>query len=72
MDTEEKGRQELFLKGGQAYVTEDAQVAYQVLKGHVLVYIIPYDNDKNGRRYLICETQEGDEIPSLALSLIHI
>lgn len=68
MDTEEKGRQELFLKGGQAYVTEDAQVAYQVLKGHVLVYIIPYDNDKNGRRYLICETQEGDVIPSLAWS----
>ena len=68
MDTEEKGRQEIFLKGGQTHVTQDENQAYQVLTGHVLVYIIPYDDEKNGRRYLICEAQEGDIIPSMKWS----
>lgn len=57
--------EEIFLKGGQVQLTDNPKTAYKVISGHVLVYIVPFQNDKPGRRFLVCEAVEGDTIPSL-------
>ena len=57
--------EEIFLKGGQVQLTDNPKTAYKVISGHVLVYIVPFQYDKPGRRFLVCEAVEGDTIPSL-------
>lgn len=54
------------LKGGMAHITEQAEYAYRVLAGNVFVYILPYREERPGRRFLLYEAREGDCIPSLA------
>lgn len=53
------------LKGGQKLITEDPRKAWQVLEGHVLVYVLPLAEGRPGRRFLIGEMTEGEWIPSL-------
>lgn len=53
------------LKGGQKLITDDPRKAWQVLEGHVLVYVLPLEEGRPGRRFLIGEMTEGEWIPSL-------
>ena len=55
----------IHLKGGMMHITDNADAAYEVLSGQVLVYILPYKDDKVGRRFLIHEAKEGEEIATL-------
>ena len=57
--------EQISIKGGQTYITEEAEYAYTVTSGHVLVYIVPYEEGKAGRKYLLYEAEEGDRIPAL-------
>ena len=53
------------LKGGMTHLTDQTDSAYRVKSGNVLVYILPYEEKKTGRRYLLYEAQKNDCIPSL-------
>lgn len=55
----------IHLDGGGIYITPNATSTYQVLKGPVLVYLMPVDGEGGqGRRFLIYEALEGERIPS--------
>lgn len=54
------------LQGGQMHITQDNTTVYQVLEGHVLVYLFPYVNGMAGRRQLLAEMTEGEQIPGFA------
>ncbi|MBR5376344.1 MAG: NHLP bacteriocin export ABC transporter permease/ATPase subunit [Lachnospiraceae bacterium] len=62
---------EIRLDGGKFHITEDPEEIYRVVTGHVLVYIVPVvrpetsDGSRFGRRKLILEAVEGEELPSL-------
>lgn len=56
----------LKIQGGQMHITHDNDVVYQVLEGHVLVYLFPYKNGKAGRRQFLVEMTEGEFIPGFA------
>lgn len=54
------------LSGNHQVITETPGVAYRIISGHVLVFIIPMRDDKTlGRRWLLCELGQGDVIPTL-------
>lgn len=55
----------IYLKGGKMFLTDQAESAFRVEEGHVLVYIVPYAEGKPGRRFMLYEAGEGDVIPSL-------
>ena len=48
----------LRIQGGQMHVTHDNDKIYQVLEGHVLVYLFPYKDKKAGRRQFLAEMKE--------------
>lgn len=50
------------LQGGQLHITRN-DVIYEVVKGHILVYLMPYKDDKPGRRHFLLECREGERIP---------
>ncbi len=52
------------LFGGQIHITEDCTSVYQVLQGHVLVYLLPIEEQGYGRRQFLIECTEGEQIPS--------
>ena len=54
------------LKGGQIYVTQDNTTVYQVLEGNVLVYLFPYVDGKIGRRQLLGEFKKDSKIPGFS------
>ena len=54
--------EKIYLQGGTLQITEKDKV-YQVEKGHVLVYLMPYVDGKPGRRLFLRECCEGEEIP---------
>ena len=54
--------EKIYLQGGTLQITEKDKV-YQVEKGHVLVYLMPYVDGKPGRRLFLRECYEGEEIP---------
>ncbi len=54
------------LQGGQVHITHDNTTVYQVREGHVLVYLFPYVDERPGRRLLLAEMAEGEEIPGFA------
>ena len=56
----------LRIQGGQMHVTHDNDKIYQVLEGHVLVYLFPYKDKKAGRRQFLAEMKEGEFIPGFA------
>lgn len=57
--------EQMQLKGRTIFFTEKKECAYQVVSGNVLVYIVPYENQKSGRRLLLHEAKEGEQIPAL-------
>lgn len=56
----------IFLKGGDYYITEKAENAYRVTNGTVLVFIVPYNNNVVGRRSFLYEAAEGETIPGFS------
>ncbi len=60
---------EIVLKGGHSFLTQEKQYAYRIMQGQVLVYIVPYKNQKTGRRQLIWEAASGEEIPALNIAV---
>lgn len=58
--------EEIRIQGGQTYVTQDNTTAYEVVSGHVLVYLMPYVKGKAGRRQFLLEAEEGERIPGFA------
>jgi ATP-binding cassette subfamily C protein len=54
------------IQGGQMHITQDNTTVYEVLEGHVLVYLFPYADGKPGRRQLIAEMTEHELIPGFA------
>lgn len=54
------------IQGGQTHVTQDNTTAYQVVEGHVLVYLLPIIEGKAGRRQFLLEAAEGEKIPAFA------
>jgi len=54
------------LSGGKIYYTTRNQVFYEVLKGRVLVYLVPTRNGKKGRRLFLIELNEGEKFPAFA------
>lgn len=53
------------LGGGSIWITNRAEDAYRVRSGRVLVYIVPWDGERAGRRCLLCEATPGEMLPSL-------
>lgn len=56
----------VFLKGGDFYITENAENAFRVIKGTVLVFIVPYNNGTAGRRSFVYEANEEETIPAFS------
>ena len=56
----------LSLQGGDYYITENEENAYRVETGTVLVFIVPYNGRKAGRRSFIYEAREGEVIPGFS------
>ena len=50
------------LQGGKLHITRH-DALYEVVKGHVLVYLMPNTNEKIGRRQFLLECKEGEHIP---------
>ena len=57
--------EKIILKGGQLHITENRRV-YEVKKGSVLVYLLPYEKGKIGRRHLLTELEEGMQVPGFS------
>ena len=55
--------QQITLKGGNVHYTDKDRAVYSVIKGPVLVYLIPLENGEEGRRLFLGEFGEGRRIP---------
>ncbi|MDR0886772.1 MAG: NHLP bacteriocin export ABC transporter permease/ATPase subunit [Clostridiales Family XIII bacterium] len=58
----------LNLRGGEMHITDDSNQSFVVEDGSVLVYILPYRDEKIGRRFLLHEAMKGEAIPSLCVN----
>lgn len=58
----------IVLQGGQCYLTQKTKQVYEVIEGQVLVYLIPYRDEKRGRRLLIHQASPKENIPALCWS----
>ena len=56
----------LRIQGGQMHITQENDAVYQILEGHVLVYLFPYKNEKAGRRQFLVEMTKGEQIVGFA------
>ena len=57
---------EIQISGNQFLITKTPGNAYRVVFGHILVFVVPLDeNDVPGRRWLLCELKSGDVVPTL-------
>ncbi|MBQ5659155.1 MAG: NHLP bacteriocin export ABC transporter permease/ATPase subunit [Peptococcaceae bacterium] len=57
---------EIQLSGNQLLLTKTPGTAYRVRSGRVLVFVIPLKSDDTpGRRWLLCELEPGDVVPTL-------
>lgn len=54
---------QIILKGGDVHYTTEDRSVYNVVKGPVLVYLIPFRNGVEGRRLLLGRFEDGDRIP---------
>ena len=50
------------LQGGKVHITQNNAV-YEIITGHVLVYLMPYTGGKTGRRLFLTECTQGEKIP---------
>lgn len=58
-----ENRNEISLKGGAIHLSGSNDEVYEVVSGHVLVYILPLKNETAGRRYLLREALPEEKIP---------
>ena len=56
----------ILLNGGDYHITESSDNAYRVVKGKMLVYIVPFQHDEIGRRSFVYEASEGEVIPGFS------
>ena len=49
----------LTLSGTDVFCPQEAKDTYRVEQGEVFVYIVPWENDRPGRRILLCEVSAG-------------
>lgn len=54
----------LTLSGSDVFCPQNSKDVYRVEQGEVFVYIVPWQNDKPGRRVLLCEAEKGRMIPA--------
>lgn len=54
------------IRGGDYLITENADDAYRVMKGTVLLFIVPFNNNTVGRRSFVYEASEGEIIPGFS------
>jgi len=54
----------IILTGTDVFCPQKAQDVYRVEQGEIFVYIVPWKNEKPGRRILLCEVPEGKMIPA--------
>jgi len=59
-------RREIQLNAGSSYITRANESAFRVLEGSLLVYIVPLEGGKPGRRELIYEAKPGEIVPGFA------
>ena len=52
------------LRGGSFFVTQNPDDAYRVISGSVYVYIVPWGDEKPGRRSLLCQIDKNGMIPA--------
>ena len=57
--------EQLTLKNGALRLTKEESLVYQVKEGRVLVFLMPFREEKTGRRFLLAEVGPGDTVPSL-------
>ena len=55
--------EKIVLKGGDVHYTTEDRSVYRVVKGTVLVYIVPFRKGEEGRRLLLGEFGDGSRIP---------
>lgn len=56
----------VLLKEKNVYVTHNDKDAFKVLRGIVLVYIVPWKNEQVGRRAYVYKAIQGEVIPSFS------
>ena len=57
------------LSGTTTYIHKKDGISVKVLKGTIIVYIVPMSQEETlGRRIFLCELSEGEYIPSLSYS----
>lgn len=66
---QDKVGKKLHIKGGEVYVTTSSHVLYRVLKGTVLLYILPCSDSKLGRRLFLAEFSKGLLVPGLSCDM---
>ena len=54
----------ILLAGTDVFCPQNPRDVYRVEQGAVLVYIVPWKNNRPGRRILLCEVEEGKMIPA--------
>ena len=52
------------LLGGQIHLTEQEAITYEVQEGSVLVYLLPLEGEKTGRKQFLLEVYPGEKIPA--------
>lgn len=57
----------IHLQGGDVHVTDGNTAVYEVIQGHVLVYLFPYPDGKAGRKLFLLEAAPGERLPSLCI-----
>lgn len=60
----EAQQNDLFLSGAANYIPQQDQDAFLVQSGVVLVYLVPWKEERAGRRLLLCEMPQGTVIPA--------
>lgn len=56
----------VFLNGGEEFITDDNSTVITVDSGTALVFIVPAESERRGRKLLLAEVPEGGRIPSLS------
>lgn len=55
------------IKGSEKYITRDASQAVRIEEGRVFVFIVPFAEDKPGKRLFFAELSKGDVLPPLSI-----
>lgn len=55
--------EKIVLSGTDVFCPQEPKDAYRVEQGELYVYIVPWKNEKPGRRVLLCEVSQGKVIP---------